>query len=231
MRQTTAVSHSLRTRSSRSSDRATQLILLHRPSGLVRCRLPGSGRNPSALMRAASVLALLCHARGENPQDYELFERSSSAVQNRLRGWAAELLRAALPKVSVPLTRREQQVLAGVADELSNKEIATRLRLSERTVKFHISALLKKFRVRSRTALVREAYGVVLAPPRLAFGWAESDGHDKLDGETGFRAPRPVGIVSRHTRDVPAEGVALPAPRILRAASPDKVVASRTQVQ
>ena len=40
---------------------------------------------------------------------------------------------------------------------LANKEIAADLNLSERTVKFHVSSLLPKFRVRGRLELVREA--------------------------------------------------------------------------
>jgi DNA-binding CsgD family transcriptional regulator len=209
-------------------DRATQWILLHRPSGLVRCRLAGHRCDSSALLRAASVLALLCHARGESPQDYELYELSAAGVQNRLRGLAAELLRAALPKVPVPLTRREQQVLAGVADELTNKEIAARLHLSERTVKFHISALLKKFRVRSRMALVREAYGTALVPAHLAFEGQESG---KRNGVTRFPAPQYVVDDMRCSQGMRAEVVAIRAPRLPRATSPDKVGFSRVQVQ
>lgn len=228
MRKTKAVSKPLRARNFRSFDRGTQWILLHRPSGLVRCRLTGNGCDSAALLRAASVLALLCHARGEDPQDYELYELSASGVQNRLRGWAAELLRAALPAAPVPLTRREQQVLAAVADELTNKEIAARLHLSERTVKFHISALLKKFRVRSRMALVREAYGAALVPSRLALA---SEWNGKRNGLTSFHAPRPAVDDFRPPQGMLAEVVAMRAPRILRTSSPDKVGVNRAQVQ
>ena len=55
------------------------------------------------------------------------------------------------------LTRREEEVLGGVMRSLANKEIAASLSLSERTVKFHVSSLLTKFRVRGRMELVREA--------------------------------------------------------------------------
>jgi DNA-binding CsgD family transcriptional regulator len=58
---------------------------------------------------------------------------------------------------SVKLTRREEEVLGGVMKSLANKEIAATLNLSERTVKFHVSSLLAKFRVRGRMELVREA--------------------------------------------------------------------------
>lgn len=47
---------------------------------------------------------------------------------------------------------------------LANKEIAASLNLSERTVKFHVSSLLSKFRVRGRMELVREAVRHTAAP-------------------------------------------------------------------
>jgi len=60
-------------------------------------------------------------------------------------------------KSHVKLTRREEEVLSGVMRSQANKEIANTLNLSERTVKFHVSSLLAKFRVRGRMELVREA--------------------------------------------------------------------------
>ena len=52
------------------------------------------------------------------------------------------------------LTRRERQVLDAVLDNLSNKEIARRLQMSERTAKFHVSNLLVKHGVRRRADLL-----------------------------------------------------------------------------
>src|SRR5207244_504519 len=52
------------------------------------------------------------------------------------------------------LTRRERQVLDAVLDNLSNKEIAHRLHMSERTAKFHVSNLLVKHGVRRRADLL-----------------------------------------------------------------------------
>ena len=53
-----------------------------------------------------------------------------------------------------PLTSRETEVLALLAEGAGNKEIAERLKLSEHTVKFHVSSILGKLGAASRTAAV-----------------------------------------------------------------------------
>lgn len=52
------------------------------------------------------------------------------------------------------LTEREQEVLAQLGQGFTNKEIATRLVISERTVKFHVSAILAKLGAGNRTEAV-----------------------------------------------------------------------------
>lgn len=49
------------------------------------------------------------------------------------------------------LTPREQEVLAGVTAGLTNKQIAARLSISDRTVQFHLGNVLGKLGVASRT--------------------------------------------------------------------------------
>jgi len=60
----------------------------------------------------------------------------------------------ALPRVAANLTHREQQVVDGLLENLSNKEIAHQLGITERGVKFHVSNLLAKHRVRRRADLI-----------------------------------------------------------------------------
>jgi DNA-binding NarL/FixJ family response regulator len=55
---------------------------------------------------------------------------------------------------SSDLSRREREVLDSLLENLANKEIASRLNISERTVKFHVSNLLNKFGVRRRADLI-----------------------------------------------------------------------------
>jgi len=65
------------------------------------------------------------------------------------------------------LTDREQEVLALVADGLSNTEIAKRLYLSPATAKTHVSRVMIKLRARDRAQLVVIAYESGLVRP----GW------------------------------------------------------------
>ena len=54
-----------------------------------------------------------------------------------------------------PLTSREHEVLEQMAAGLSNRQIADVLGISEHTVKFHVSAILGKLGVSSRSAAIR----------------------------------------------------------------------------
>lgn len=55
---------------------------------------------------------------------------------------------------AVDLTPREQEVLTSLLENCSNKEIARRLHISERTAKFHVSNLLAKHGVKRRADLI-----------------------------------------------------------------------------
>ena len=108
--------------------------------------------------QAAGLLAMHCLVRGQSPRDYVVMVQAAPDSLEGLTEKAEQLLQAGHSVgSSVKLTRREEEVLGGVMRSLANKEIAASLNLSERTVKFHVSSLLAKFRVRGRMELVREA--------------------------------------------------------------------------
>ena len=108
--------------------------------------------------QAAGLLAMHCMVRGQSPNDYMVMVKAENDLLEGLTEKAEKLLQAGHSVGSaVKLTRREEEVLGGVMKSLANKEIAATLNLSERTVKFHVSSLLAKFRVRGRMELVREA--------------------------------------------------------------------------
>jgi NarL family two-component system response regulator YdfI len=60
------------------------------------------------------------------------------------------------PALSQALTERELEVLQLLAEGVGNKVIATRLNISEHTVKFHISSVLSKMGAASRTEAVTQ---------------------------------------------------------------------------
>jgi DNA-binding NarL/FixJ family response regulator len=59
-----------------------------------------------------------------------------------------------LPELPEPLTPREQEVLQMLAGGIGNKQIASRLSISEHTVKFHVTSIFGKLGVSSRTEAV-----------------------------------------------------------------------------
>ena len=54
----------------------------------------------------------------------------------------------------ITLSEREREVLKLVVDAKTNKQIATRLRLSEATIKTHVSAIIAKLGVQDRVGAV-----------------------------------------------------------------------------
>ena len=59
--------------------------------------------------------------------------------------------------LSEPLTAREREVLALLAEGQPNKAIATALGISDQTVKFHVAAIIGKLGATNRTDAVRRA--------------------------------------------------------------------------
>lgn len=59
----------------------------------------------------------------------------------------------------VRMSQRERQIANALLKNLTNKEIANELNISERTVKFHVSNLLSKFKVQRRSDLLVLWYG------------------------------------------------------------------------
>jgi len=106
-----------------------------------------------------------CMVRGQSPSDYIVMVPTSPENLGELTDKAQKLLDAGQSvKTSVNLTRREKEVLDDILRSLANKEIASELNLSERTVKFHVSSLLSKFKVHSRMELMREASQRAMRP-------------------------------------------------------------------
>lgn len=67
------------------------------------------------------------------------------------------LWRSAIPERQIRLTRRESEVLGLVVEGKSNKEVASHLYCSKRTVDFHLARIYEKLQVNNRIQAVRRA--------------------------------------------------------------------------
>ncbi|MBN2502473.1 MAG: response regulator transcription factor [Anaerolineales bacterium] len=87
--------------------------------------------------------------------------RSAAAGKPTLSSEAAQVLiqaiRAPAEKPGFDLTEREREVLALLVNGMNNKQIAEKLVVSVSTAKFHVSSILSKLGVASRTEAVAVA--------------------------------------------------------------------------
>ncbi len=96
-------------------------------------------------------------------------EYTLKALQEMLSGhshWPTKIVKALLKTIvvdvpvvkGIKLTKRQTEVLALVCNRgLSNKKIALALKISESTVKIHVSAILREYGVQNRTQLALAA--------------------------------------------------------------------------
>lgn len=117
---------------------------------------------PYAVARVRVLIGLACRAMGdEDGASLEL--DAAKSIFHRL-GAAPDLTRTDTLMKGAPsrwphgLTPRELQVLRLVAAGATNKVIASKLSLSEKTVDRHVSNILAKLEVPSRTAATAVAY-------------------------------------------------------------------------
>ena len=141
--------------------------------------------------QAAGLLAMHCVVRGQAPTDYVVMVQAEDELLEGLNEKAEKLLEAGKSvHRRVKLTRREEEVLAGLMQSLANKEIAANLNLSERTVKFHVSSLLAKFQVRGRMELVREASRQTAGAMPVPMPVATREVRPYTNAEKNYAAPR-----------------------------------------
>jgi DNA-binding CsgD family transcriptional regulator len=168
--------------------RPEAFVFCERASGAMRFRVQATPDGDVPVEWAAGLLAMHCVVRGQKPGDYTVLVVPRDDVADSIGQRAQELLEASRSTIGdhARVTRREREVLQRLLRHESNKEIGAHLNLAERTVKFHISALLQKFKARDRIELISKA-AVGLLP-------AESAPRDTL---FGF----PMHGVSPHTDD------------------------------
>ncbi len=101
-------------------------------------------------MRAGAIGYIL---KETDAQDLRQALRAAAAGQVQLAPEAAARLIHELgaPELHTPLSDRETEVLRWIAKGESNKQIAQRLQIGDETVKTHVSSILNKLGVSSRT--------------------------------------------------------------------------------
>jgi DNA-binding CsgD family transcriptional regulator len=172
-------------------------VLYERSTGCARFRVDAEPDGGLPVERVASLLAMLCLVRGQTPDNYEVMVITQTPLLHAAAERAEELLNAGRAIAGeVKISRREQDVLTGVLQNLANKEIAAKLNVSDRTIKFHVSSLLAKFGVTDRVALKREVFlkqmptgapGVI--PPYELFGYPVRS-RDDVPKNAAAPAPR-----------------------------------------
>jgi DNA-binding CsgD family transcriptional regulator len=137
-------------------------VFCEKTTGVAQFRAGSLADSDCSLDRAAGLLAMQCLVRGHNPSDFTVLVPADKDFVGKLVTRATDLLEEGRA-VSGPasLSPRQQEILHSVLCNRANKEIASNLNITVRTVKFHISSLLSKFGVENRTELARRAAGLL----------------------------------------------------------------------
>lgn len=141
-------------------------ILEHNPAGRLIVVAEKFGRNDSHHLLRLGVKGLLTYtdARDQLPRALPQVAEGgfwvpratlSEFVDSILTNKQGQRIKS---EIGMQLSRREQEVLSALLENLANKEIASKFNISERTVKFHVSNLLSKFGVRRRADLILLSY-------------------------------------------------------------------------
>lgn len=140
----------------------TFFVFCEKTTGVAQFRAGSVADSECTLDRIAGLFAMQCLVRGHDPNDFTVLVPADKEFVGKLVTRARDLLEEGRA-VSGPasLSPRQQEILHSVLCNRANKEIASKLNITVRTVKFHISSLLSKFGVENRTELARRAAGLL----------------------------------------------------------------------
>lgn len=169
---------------------SNDFVFCEKSTGMAQFQAAAKADLNCTVERMAGLLAMQCLVRGSEPGDFAVLVPAEEALANRLVSRAKELLEEGRAlAVPASLSPRQREILHSVICNRANKEIAAKLNITVRTVKFHISSLLAKFGVENRAELARRAAGFLRPATRE-------------DGTLGFEQP-PEASRRRELRPVP----------------------------
>lgn len=144
--------------SRRDLEGSNTFVFCEKATGVTHFRAESAADNEVTVERVAGLLAMQCLVRGHDPDDFVVLVPAEHSLVEKFLSRAKELLEegkaASRPAALSP---RQTEILHSVIRNRANKEIASRLNITVRTVKFHISSLLNKFGVNNRMDLARRA--------------------------------------------------------------------------
>jgi DNA-binding CsgD family transcriptional regulator len=198
----------------RESKQSSSFVFCERATGVAQFRAQSASDLDLSIERIAGLLAMQCLVRGQNPGDFEIMVPAQDSLVRRLISRAQDLLEKGRA-VACPssLSPRQTEILHSVLRNRANKEIASELNITVRTVKFHVSSLLSKFGVENRMELARRAVGVLR--PTILRDEAEISGPSPENSRGQVlhtvAVDAPIAIASK------ARSVRFPAGRVLTA--------------
>jgi DNA-binding CsgD family transcriptional regulator len=141
-----------------SEEKPSVYVFYNKVTGAAQFRAEALAGEQDSVERAAGLLAIQCLVRGQDPESFMVLVPAADALSGKLVSRAKELLNEGRSIAGpAPLSPRQKEILQSVVRNQANKEIASNLNITVRTVKFHISSLLNKFDVQSRVELARKA--------------------------------------------------------------------------
>jgi len=149
-------------------------VFFDRATGTKRFEVKAEADGSLPVEKAISLLAMQCVVRGQSPGDFRIMISVGENMMDGLVPRTQKLIQACMSTVlPIQISPRKQDVLRSVIQNLANKEIAAKLNVAERTVKFHVSALLRKFQVPGRVGLMQKAADL-LSTERVELGHVRS---------------------------------------------------------
>lgn len=178
-------------RKKKEQSQYTQFVFCEKQSGLAQFQGSSDANIECTIERMAGMLATQCLVRGSEPRDFAILVPVEKIFANRLESRAKELLEEGRAVVNpASLSPRQKEILHSILNNHANKEIASKLNITVRTVKFHISTLLDKFGAKNRSELARRASGFLRSTMNI------DDGFKNRSEGTGRQELRPIPVHS-----------------------------------